>query len=122
MGPIGALLACVMYMSSIPVVRDIISRQTVVIAEGEGSARMTYSYFPYLTQICNTALWTAYAFNNYQDGKMFWPLFCNVYGLAFVTFVFVIYFYYCEGKKEMITQTSPPLAIAAGICSYVIFN
>ena len=32
---------------------------------------MRYSYFPYLTQICNTALWSAYAFNNYQDGKMF---------------------------------------------------
>jgi solute carrier family 50 protein (sugar transporter) len=121
MGPIGAVLACVMYMSSVPVARDIISRKTVVIGDGEGPNRMTYSYFPYLTQICNTALWSAYAFNNYQDGKMFWPLFCNVYGLAFVTFVFSIYFNYCdrEGKKEMLQQASPPLFIVAVICTYV---
>jgi solute carrier family 50 protein (sugar transporter) len=113
MGPIGAVLACCMFSSAFPVLRDIRARKDV----GE------YSYFPYLVQLCNTSLWSAYAISDYQDGKMFWPLFCNVVGFVIVAFAFMIYFTYCkrDDKVNMMMHTSIPLMIVFTFCGYCIF-
>jgi solute carrier family 50 protein (sugar transporter) len=113
MGPIGAVLACAMFSSAFPVLRDIQMRKDV----GE------YSYFPYLVQLCNTSLWSAYSISDYQDGKMFWPLFCNVVGFVIVSGAFTIYFRYCkrDDKVMMIMHTSVPLIIVFTFCGYCVF-
>jgi len=91
MGPIGFILACVMFLSSIDVIRRIVKNGCV----GE------YSYFPFLVQVCNCALWVAYACADYQGGKMFWILLCNGFGLCMASISLIIFFGYCDPDQKM---------------------
>mmetsp|Transcript_98420 Transcript_98420/g.175284 ORF Transcript_98420/g.175284 Transcript_98420/m.175284 type:complete len:301 (-) Transcript_98420:54-956(-) len=91
MGPIGATLACIMFSSSFPVMQTIIRNGSV----GE------YSYMPYFVQTCHTLLWTCYAFADYQDGKMFWPAFCNGLGFLIASSSLTCFTIFCNGPQRL---------------------
>jgi len=105
MGPVGCALACLMFLSSIDVLRRIVKNKSV----GE------FSYFPFLVQVCNCALWVAYAWVDYQDGKMLWPLLCNAFGLVMASISMLTFFAYCDSdqRKGMVWCLLPIACVVA---------
>jgi len=110
MGPLGLILATIMFSSSYPVLKDIISRKSVG----------AYSYFPYLVQVANCSLWVLYSIADYEGGKMLWPLLTNAVGIVIAGLTSLIFFSYAESNmKKKICLLSVPLI--AAIYAYGIF-
>ena len=109
-GPIDT----VQVLSGTVVIRDICKRKSV----GE------YSYFPYVAQMCCTALWDTYAVINWQDGKMFWPLTVNLFGLSVSTTIFAIYVTFAtpKEKKAILANAGPPLGAVAAFDWYALHH
>eukprot|EP00929_Paragymnodinium_shiwhaense_P007813 TRINITY_DN11170_c0_g1_i4.p1 TRINITY_DN11170_c0_g1~~TRINITY_DN11170_c0_g1_i4.p1 ORF type:complete len:181 (-),score=11.83 TRINITY_DN11170_c0_g1_i4:227-769(-) len=112
MGPVGATLACLMFLSSVDVLSRIVRKRSV----GE------YSYFPYLVQVCNCALWVFYCWADYQGGKMFWPLFCNSFGCMMATTSLLTYFVFCTNEQKRSMTWSLGLLVAVGIFGVWVMN
>merc|ERR1719310_905969 len=110
MGPIGCALACLMFLSSIDVLRRIVKNKSV----GE------FSYFPFLVQVCNCALWVAYASADYKGGKMLWPLLCNAFGLVMASISMLTFFLYCDqDQRRGMAWCIIPIACVLGISVWV---
>jgi len=111
MGPIGGVLACLMFLSSIDVLFRIVKRRGV----GE------YSYFPFLVQVCNCALWVAYCCADYKGGAMFWPLLCNGFGFVMASISILTFFIFCTSEQKMgMLWCVVPLAVVLGFDAWVV--
>jgi solute carrier family 50 protein (sugar transporter) len=112
MGPVGAVLASAMFLSSIPVMRYIMSTKGV----GE------YSCFPYVVQTCNCALWTTYSITYWQGGKMLWPLLTNGLGLLIASVSLLVYLCFCgrDALRGLVPYYSPVVLATAAFCVYAL--
>lgn len=100
MGPVGTFLACLMFGSSIGVIRQVIRDRSV------GG----YAFLPYLLQICNCWLWVTYALGDWGDGSKVWCLVANAIGLVIVILTYSVYTYYCtRDERRNLVKTSAPL-------------
>lgn len=108
MGPVGLIVATMMFCSSYPTLKDIISRKSV----GE------YSFFPYFVQVCNCSLWVLYSIADPDVGL--WPLITNAVGLVVASLTCLTFFTYVERRKKvtMFFATFPVLVL---IYTYGIF-
>eukprot|EP00930_Biecheleria_cincta_P008460 TRINITY_DN10990_c0_g1_i1.p1 TRINITY_DN10990_c0_g1~~TRINITY_DN10990_c0_g1_i1.p1 ORF type:complete len:295 (-),score=23.87 TRINITY_DN10990_c0_g1_i1:123-1007(-) len=113
MGPLGTLLACVMFGSSIGVIRQVIRDKSI----GK------FSYIPYLLQLCNCSLWVIYALGDWGDGSKLWCFVANGLGLIIVILTYAVYTYYCSrNEKRALLKTSVlPLIAIIAFAVYVVF-
>lgn len=113
MGPVGTFLACLMFGSSIGVIRQVKRDRSV------GG----FSFIPYLLQIINCSLWVIYALGDWGDGSKVWCLVANAIGLIIVILTYSVYTYYCtrDEKRNLVKQSAPPIFIIIAFAVYVAF-
>lgn len=114
MGPLGFVFGAAMVLSGVSVARDIYERKSV------GG----YNYYPYVVQMCCTALWVTYSILDYQGGKMFWPLAVNGFAVSVSSAVFATYCSFATQKErdEIRWQAGAPLATVGCFCLLAFSN
>lgn len=113
MGPLGTLLACVMFGSSIGVIRQVRREKSV------GG----FTFLPYLLQLGNCSLWVIYALGDWGDGSKLWCFVANGIGLVIVILTLSYYTYYCtrEQKRNVVRKSVPLVFIIIAFAVYVVF-
>jgi len=111
MGPVGTFLACLMFGSSIGVIRQVIRDRSV------GG----FTFIPYLLQIINCSLWVIYALGDWGDGSKVWCLVANAIGLIIVILTYSVYTYYCtrDEKHNLVKKSVPPIVLIIAFAVYV---
>lgn len=113
MGPLGTLLACVMFGSSIGVIRQVRRNKSI------GG----FSFVPYLLQLCNCSLWVIYALGDWGDGSKLWCFVANAIGLVIVILTYCVYTCYCtrDQKRNVVRKSALPILAIIAFAVYVVF-